>query len=294
MVARMAERPIVFALANPDPEVHPTVAHKYAAVVATGLQLVLTSPLIVAAERYETQASAPSAPGLLDRRVELVSPVTRSMTQHAMESNASTWLADLEDATSPTWFNMIEGQIVLADAVRAAGDGELGDTTTYASMKGGMSGGTIASAMQQADDIADDPARRKIAGDMGERFKAFLGLVRENAKSAPEGFGGYAETGGLVARTRSGNTNALARLAFPARQDPEDENHVGHAACEVVELAPENQHSACNRHRDQANSASDRTVDRRLDLLKRAFPGKRAAAGGEGWFDEKKSGPGQA
>ncbi|WP_204310936.1 CbtA family protein, partial [Stenotrophomonas maltophilia] len=36
-----------------------------AAVVATGLQLVLTSPLIVAAERYETQASAPSAPGLI-------------------------------------------------------------------------------------------------------------------------------------------------------------------------------------------------------------------------------------
>lgn len=61
---------------------------------------------------------APAAPGLLDRRVELVSPVTRSMTQHAMESNASTWLADLEDATSPTWFNMIEGQVVLADAVR--------------------------------------------------------------------------------------------------------------------------------------------------------------------------------
>lgn len=61
---------------------------------------------------------ASAAPGLLDRRVELVSPVTRSMTQHAMESNASTWLADLEDATSPTWFNMIEGQIVLADAVR--------------------------------------------------------------------------------------------------------------------------------------------------------------------------------
>ena len=59
---------------------------------------------------------APAAPGLLDRRVELVSPVTRSMTQHAMESNASTWLADLEDATSPTWFNMIEGQVVLADA----------------------------------------------------------------------------------------------------------------------------------------------------------------------------------
>ena len=35
-VAKMADNCIIFALANPDPEVHPTVAHKYAAVVATG------------------------------------------------------------------------------------------------------------------------------------------------------------------------------------------------------------------------------------------------------------------
>lgn len=53
----------------------------------------------------------------------------------------------------------------LAQAVAKAGDGELTDTTTYATMKGGLSGGTIASAMQQADDITADPSRRRIAGD---------------------------------------------------------------------------------------------------------------------------------
>ena len=61
---------------------------------------------------------APVAPGLEDRRVELVSPVTENMSRHAMESKASTWLADLEDATAPTWFNMISGQVILRDAVK--------------------------------------------------------------------------------------------------------------------------------------------------------------------------------
>ena len=57
------------------------------------------------------------------------------------------------------------GVFLLARAVREGGDGALGTTTEYASMKGGMSGGTVASAMQQADDIAENPERRKIAGD---------------------------------------------------------------------------------------------------------------------------------
>ena len=52
-----------------------------------------------------------------------------------------------------------------AQTARDAGDGDLGDTTVYASMKGGMSGGTVASAIQQADDMASQPERRKIAGD---------------------------------------------------------------------------------------------------------------------------------
>lgn len=55
--------------------------------------------------------------------------------------------------------------LLAASAAREAGDGELAETTCYASMKGGLSGGTVASAMQQADDIAAEPARRKIAAD---------------------------------------------------------------------------------------------------------------------------------
>lgn len=57
------------------------------------------------------------------------------------------------------------GVFVLADAVRAAGDGELGDTTTYASMKGGVSGGTVASMMGQVDAIKGDKERRKVVTD---------------------------------------------------------------------------------------------------------------------------------
>lgn len=73
----------------------------------------------IAAREDDSWSVAPIAPGLADRRVELVAPVTRSHVEHAMASNASTWLADLEDATAPTWFNLVDGQIVLRDAVRA-------------------------------------------------------------------------------------------------------------------------------------------------------------------------------
>lgn len=57
------------------------------------------------------------------------------------------------------------GVFVLANAVREAGDGELGDTTTYASMKGGVSGGTVASMMGQVDAIKGDKERRKVVTD---------------------------------------------------------------------------------------------------------------------------------
>lgn len=76
------------------------------------------SPAEIAAREDDTWRVAPVAPGLADRRVELVAPVTRNHTEHAMRSGASTWLADLEDATAPTWFNLIDGQIILRDAVR--------------------------------------------------------------------------------------------------------------------------------------------------------------------------------
>ncbi|WP_044441168.1 malate synthase A [Agreia bicolorata] len=61
---------------------------------------------------------AGAGPGLDDRRVEITGPTDRKMTINALNSGAKAWLADLEDATSPTWANVIGGQISLFDAIR--------------------------------------------------------------------------------------------------------------------------------------------------------------------------------
>jgi malate synthase len=52
---------------------------------------------------------------LLDRRVEITGPTTRKMIINALNSGAKVFMADLEDALSPTWANVIEGQINLSD-----------------------------------------------------------------------------------------------------------------------------------------------------------------------------------
>jgi malate synthase len=52
---------------------------------------------------------------LLDRRVEITGPTTRKMIVNALNSGASVFMADCEDALSPTWENIVEGQINLAD-----------------------------------------------------------------------------------------------------------------------------------------------------------------------------------
>ena len=61
---------------------------------------------------------AGAGPGLEDRRVEITGPTDRKMTINAMNSGAKVWLADQEDATSPTWANVIGGQLSLHDAIR--------------------------------------------------------------------------------------------------------------------------------------------------------------------------------
>ncbi|GAB2990563.1 malate synthase A [Amycolatopsis acidiphila] len=61
---------------------------------------------------------APAGPGLEDRRVEITGPTDRKMTVNALNSGAKVWLADFEDATSPTWANIIGGQLNLFDAIR--------------------------------------------------------------------------------------------------------------------------------------------------------------------------------
>jgi malate synthase len=55
---------------------------------------------------------------MLDRRVEITGPTDRKMVINALNSGASTFMADFEDANCPTWFNMIDGQINLRDAAR--------------------------------------------------------------------------------------------------------------------------------------------------------------------------------
>ena len=69
---------------------------------------------------------AGAGPGLEDRRVEITGPTDPKMTINALNSGARVWLADQEDATSPTWRNVIEGQLSLRDAIR----GELSFTST--------------------------------------------------------------------------------------------------------------------------------------------------------------------
>ncbi|WP_422386920.1 malate synthase A [Aeribacillus composti] len=54
---------------------------------------------------------------LQDRRVEITGPVDRKMIINALNSGAKVFMADFEDATSPTWENIVEGQIHLRDAV---------------------------------------------------------------------------------------------------------------------------------------------------------------------------------
>src|SRR5207253_10010831 len=61
---------------------------------------------------------APAPPDLDDRRVEITGPAEPKMMINALNSGANVFMADLEDALSPTWDNIVDGQGALMDAVR--------------------------------------------------------------------------------------------------------------------------------------------------------------------------------
>ena len=61
---------------------------------------------------------SPIPADLQNRRAEITGPVDRKMVINALNSGAKVFMADFEDANSPTWSNTIEGQINLRDAVR--------------------------------------------------------------------------------------------------------------------------------------------------------------------------------
>lgn len=60
---------------------------------------------------------AGAGPGLADRRVEITGPTDRKMTVNALNSGAKVWLADFEDASTPLWSNVVDGQLNLRDAL---------------------------------------------------------------------------------------------------------------------------------------------------------------------------------
>jgi malate synthase len=60
---------------------------------------------------------APLAPGLVDRRVEITGPTDAKMVINALNSGANVFMADFEDACSPTFENLLEGQKNLREAV---------------------------------------------------------------------------------------------------------------------------------------------------------------------------------
>ncbi len=61
---------------------------------------------------------APLPKALACRRVEITGPVERKMIINAYNSGADSYMTDFEDSNSPNWFNQIQGQVNLHDAIR--------------------------------------------------------------------------------------------------------------------------------------------------------------------------------
>ncbi|MBO0701345.1 MAG: malate synthase A [Candidatus Dormibacteraeota bacterium] len=66
--------------------------------------------------------AAPPPPDLLDRRVEITGPVERKMVINALNSGAKVFMADFEDANSPSWSNNLDGHVNLIDAIEGTID----------------------------------------------------------------------------------------------------------------------------------------------------------------------------
>ncbi len=76
-------------------------------------------------------AVAPVPEPLQDRRVEITGPVDRKMVINALNSGARCFMADFEDANSPTWSNCVEGQANLTDAIERRIDFETPEGKSY-------------------------------------------------------------------------------------------------------------------------------------------------------------------
>lgn len=73
--------------------------------------------------------AAPLPADLLDRRVEITGPTDRKMVINALNSGAKVFMADFEDSNSPSWDNLMQGQLNLRDAIKR--------TITFENLKNG-------------------------------------------------------------------------------------------------------------------------------------------------------------
>lgn len=74
----------------------------------------------------------PAPEDLADRRCEITGPTDRKMVINALNSGARVFMTDFEDSNSPTWHNMVDGQVNLYDAVRRQIDFTNEQGKTYA------------------------------------------------------------------------------------------------------------------------------------------------------------------
>ncbi|MEV0124735.1 malate synthase A [Streptomyces sp. NPDC050703] len=89
-------------------------AERRAEIAGTSTLDFLPETAAIRADDSWRVAEAPAA--LNDRRVEITGPTDRKMTINALNSGAKVWLADFEDASAPTWENVVLGQLNLTDA----------------------------------------------------------------------------------------------------------------------------------------------------------------------------------
>lgn len=91
-------------------------AERRAEIARTGTLDFLPETAAIRAD--DSWKVAPTPAALEDRRVEITGPTDRRMTVNALNSGARVWLADFEDASAPTWENVVGGQLNLIDAYR--------------------------------------------------------------------------------------------------------------------------------------------------------------------------------
>ncbi|MGW2173770.1 malate synthase A [Streptomyces sp. NPDC005047] len=95
-------------------------AERRASIARTSTLDFLPETAAIRADDSWKVAPAPAA--LQDRRVEITGPTDRKMTINALNSGAKVWLADFEDASAPTWENVVGGQLNLTAAYHRAID----------------------------------------------------------------------------------------------------------------------------------------------------------------------------